>query len=201
MKSSAAPSPPKLVNRGGRRPQPVVIRNRGQEHLTQLSGTLTEVAAAIGVSRQAVQQWRSGAETPGPAMRGKLFDAFGIPAAAWGLQPSNAPVAPAEPPPLPVVTPTTLSDCLALHATIRQARNAADLTTAERVRLSDTEARVLALRHRFEREHEREHELSEDRIVRQHPKWQALKRSLTKVVAGCPRCSKLLLDELARLDM
>jgi DNA gyrase/topoisomerase IV subunit A len=86
---------------------------------------------------------------------------------------------------------------LALHATIRQARNAADLTHAERVKLSDTEARVLALRHRLEREAD----LSESKIIAEHPKWQALRRSLTKVVAGCPRCSKLLLDELARLDV
>lgn len=197
MKTDAAPSPPKVVNRGGRPPQPVAIRNEGQRLLTQLGVTLAEVAAAVGVSRQAVQPWRSGEQTPSSVMRSKLFTAFGIPVASWGVQPGTAPVAPAEPLPPPAATPTTLSDCLALHATIRQARNAADLTHAERVKLSDTEARVLALRHRLEREAD----LSESKIIAEHPKWQALRRSLTKVVAGCPRCSKLLLEELARLDV
>jgi transcriptional regulator with XRE-family HTH domain len=197
MKPSAAPNPPKLVNRGGRPPQPVVIRNEGQRLLTQLGRTLAEVATAIGVSRQAVQQWRSGSEVPSSVMRGKLFTAFNIPVASWGVQPGAAPVAPAEPLPVPTATPTTLADCLALHATIRQARNAENLTPAERVKLTDTEARVLALRHRLEREAD----LSESRIIAEHPKWQTLRRSLTKVVAGCPRCSKLLLDELARLDV
>jgi transcriptional regulator with XRE-family HTH domain len=197
MKPSAAPNPVDVVKRPGRRLQPVVIRNAGQQHLTQLGITLAEIAAAVGVSRQAVQQWRAGAEVPSSVMRGKLFTVFGIPATSWGVQPGDAPVPPSEPPPLEAATPTTLADCLALHAVIRRDRNAANLTPAERVKLTDTEARVLALRHRLEREAD----MSETRIIAEHPKWQALRHALTKVAAGCPRCSKLLLAELERLDV
>lgn len=186
----------KGVNRSSRALRAVDTQSEGQRLLVALGLSLEDVAGAVGCSRQAVSKWRSGEQTPSEVMRGKLFTAFGVPASAWGARPGAAPTLPEEPPPR-AATPSTLDAALDLHAVIRRARCATNLTTAETVRLADSEARLLALRYRLEQDAL----LSESRIVRDHPSWQALRRTLSKVVAGCPRCSKLLLAELARLDM
>ena len=193
----------KLHKSAGRPPKSADVRSEGQRLLIGLlaqGGTIDSVAAAVGCSRSTVQNWRTGDLSPSPALAGRLFGAVGIPARTWGVLPGAAPGPLGEPlPPSPATssTPSTMADCLALHAVIRRARNAADLTPAERVKLTDTEARILALRHRLEREAD----MLEDRIVREHPKWQTLKHALVKVLAGCPRCSRLVLEELTRLDM
>ena len=176
---------------------PVSIRSEGQRLLIERGGSLEDIAVATGCSRQAALFWRSGAKVPSDATRERLREAFDIPVTAWGVKPGGKPPAARESAPPLSGTPTSLEDCLALHRVIRRARNGENLTTAERVRLADTEARVLAIRHRLEAEAQ----LLEDRFVREHPGWQRLKAALTTAVAGCPRCSKLLLAELTRLDM
>lgn len=176
---------------------PVSIRSEGQRLLIERGGSLEDIALATGCSRQAALFWRSGAKVPSDATRERLREAFDIPVTAWGVKPGGKPPVAARESAPPSGTPTSLEDCLALHRVIRRARNGENLTTAERVRLADTEARVLAIRQRLENEAQ----LLEDRFVRDHPAWQRLRAVIIKVSAGCQRCSKLMLDELTRLDM
>lgn len=174
-----------------------IMRSEGQRLLSTIPGTLEEIARSIGgASRQTILNWRTGSAVPSPSMRRRLFTAFSIPPAAWSIAPGSSTVS-LPPESLLTSTPNTLDDCLTLHSLIRRARNQPGLLPSEMVKLADTEARVLALRHRLEKEAE----LLEDRIVREHPKWQAIKRGLARVIAGCPRCAKAITDELQRLDM
>ncbi len=82
-------------------------------------------------------------------------------------------------------------------AGIRSARSAKNLTPAELMKLTDTAARLLALRHRLEVASD----MLETRIIAEHPRWMALKRTMSTVLGGCPRCSKLMLEALTRLDV
>lgn len=89
-----------------------------------------------------------------------------------------------------------MEDCLALLEVIREDRKRNGLHPAERVKLADTEARILALRHRLEKEQE----LLEDRIVREHPMWHRLKRTLVKVLAQHPAAAHAVAAALAEVE-
>lgn len=178
------------------------IKSEGQRLLLALGLSLGAIAEATGCSRQAALTWRTGAKVPSDEARERLCAVLGIPVAAWtvraGTSPGTSPGTPAqEAAPALSATPTSLEDCLALHRVIRRERNAQNLTTAERVRLADTEARVLAIRHRLECEAQ----LLEDRFVREHPAWQRVRAAILRAVAGCPTCNKRMRDELTRVDM
>lgn len=193
---SAPPSPVKKPVK-----REVVVRSEGQRQLVELGGSLSDIADVVGCTRQAVHQWRLGDLTPSTVMRGKLFAAFGIPAVAWGRQPGDDLNEPAQPPPAAPPAPEgpldAAAECQALHASIRSARSRGGLTTAELIRLTDSETRLLTLRHRMEREAE----MLEDRIIREHPKWALVKTTLMRAVAVCPSCTKRLLAELSRLGV
>ncbi len=181
------------------------MRTEGQRLLRLVPGSLSEIAAAVRCqSKQSVLDWRNGRQVPGSRMRAALFGAYGIPAPAWDRMPqasngkngssSSTALAPSK---ASGPAPSTLQDCLTLLEVIRTARNQADLLPAERVKLADTEAKILALRHRLEKEAE----LLEDRIVREHPTWQRIKRVLGKVLAAHPAAAKAVGEALLEMGM
>lgn len=49
-----------------------------------------EVAARVGVSKQAVSWWASGIKNPSAAARLKLLHLYRIPPPAWGASPGRA---------------------------------------------------------------------------------------------------------------
>lgn len=203
-----------------RRPKPLpkppddgVIRSEGQALLWQVRGSLDDIGRAVGARAQAVHTWRSGKIVPSERMRIRLEEMYAIPRRAWALKPGHAaertltppattnglekPEVPAAALAPPEPAPDTLSGCLALHTRVRAAQFEPGLTAAERVKLSDTEAKVLALRHRLEREGQ----MLEARIIREHPRWQAVQRAIASAIGACPRCTKLVIDALTRLDV
>lgn len=182
------------------------MRTEGQRLLRLVPGSLSEIAAAVRCkSKQSVLDWRNGRQVPGSRMRATLWAVYRIPPETWGRMPqasngkngSSSATGLRAPAKASGVAPSTLQDCLALLEVIRTARNQADLLPAERVKLADTEARILALRHRLEKEAE----LLEDRIVREHPTWQRLKRVLGKVLAAHPAAAKAVGDALQEMGM
>lgn len=196
-----------------------IVRSEGQRMLLHVTGSLAAIAHEVGAkSPQSVLDWRNGHRQPNPAAKARMDAVFGIPRRAWSLLPSTVTngaadlaadpanlatnatnptesttqlvAAAAEPTGPP---PTTLEDCLQLLAVIRRDRNQPGLMAGERVKLADTEARILALRHRLEREAE----LSEDRLVREHPAWQRLKRLVVRALAKHPAAAKDVLAAMA----
>jgi len=182
------------------------LRSEGQSLLWRVRGSIDDIARATGAGRQSVHNWRSGALVPSPRWRARLEEMYAIPVRAWVLTPSatgpanevEKPEVPPDPPAAPATPPPgTLEGALALHARVCAAAAVPGLTAAERVKLSDTEAKVLALRHRLEREAQ----MVEARIIREHPRWRAVRQAIATAIAGCPRCTKLVADALMRLDV
>ena len=60
---------------------------------------------------------------------------------------------------------------------VREAIASSGLTESARLKLLDTSAKLLALRNRLERDRE----LQEDRMVREHPEWIRIKAAMLKV--------------------
>lgn len=161
-------------------------------------GSLGDIAAACRVrSRTNINDWRNGIKVPDTESRAQLFGAYGIPAMSWSQPPGgNASSARTPPPDISNAgpPPTTLDSCLQLLAKIR-AESDKDLLPSERVKLADTEARILALRHKLEVQAE----LTEDRIIREHPQWQRVKRAILTALAPFPQASKAVCDALANV--
>lgn len=151
----------------------IVIRSEAQRQLIDLPQTDREIAAGVGVSNIGrVQSWREGGRTPGPVVRTKLNQLYGIRPRTWYERP-HAPGANTAPEPGSV--PDTLAHCLELLAAVRQERRNEETLPAQRVKLAAAEARILEMRHKLEMQAQ----LSEDRYVREHP---AFKRHIALIV-------------------
>lgn len=172
-----------------------------------------EIARTATVSKQAASEWRQGTKSPGPVSRAALWNAYGIPAFTWARQPSGAELEPdddSEPPlgvapgndnddspPTAAIGSDAISGTDALIAKLRKTSAAADLLPADQIRLADSEAKLLALRHRMLRDQE----LLEDKIVRDHPAWQRIRRTLAEVLAKHPQAAADVAEALQRLDL
>lgn len=171
---------------------------------------MTEIGEEIGGrSPAAIMQWLHGETRPNSEMRAHLWSAYRIPPTTWDVRvfapdapdasaPPSAPLAPSAPPaPAPPATrPTTLEACLAVLDDIRAARGTPNLLASERIKLADSETRILALRAKLEREAER----TEDRIVREHPEWLRLKRLIVRTLSAHPAALKDLAAALGDSD-
>lgn len=164
--------------------------------LLQVKQPLTKIAEAVGCSSpQTVLDWRRGRKVPVPVSRTRLFIAYQIPPESWSCVPTDGTNGhTSKLPDLPL--PSTLAQCLELLSAIRTARINNGLQAAERVKLAASETQILSLRHRLEREAD----MSEDRVVKQHPRWQLLKRTLVKTLAAHPAAAKAVAQALAELD-
>jgi citrate synthase len=137
-------------------------------------------------------------------MRARLEDAYSIPRDAWALRAgyasSAAPVTSSSSAAVLALAggkrATTLQDTVDLLTSIQAARRQQGLMPAEQIKLADTEARILGLKHRLEREHE----LLEDRIVREHPSWLRLRRTLIRILAKHPEAAREVDRALAELE-
>jgi hypothetical protein len=183
----------------------VALRSEGQRLLLKVDAGPTLIARTVEVTPQAVIEWRFGRKVPRMPARVALREAYGIPVMAWSRLPGGrAPVEPdndvacdALPPPTDTPAPSTLEHCAELLAQIRAQRSARDLMPADRVRLADTEAKILGLRHRLEKEAE----LLEDRICREHPAWKRARGELARVLARHPQAALEVAEALARLGL
>jgi hypothetical protein len=91
--------------------------------------------------------------------------------------------------------PTTLEGCNALLAKVRKARDAVGVLPQELIKLADSETRILTLRARLEQQAE----MLEDRVVREHPQWQLVRRAIAGAI--CPKCTKAVIEALDRLKV
>lgn len=175
------------------------VQSEGQRLLREISASLAEVAAAVGCSsRQAVGNWRNGTASPGAAYRAKLAEVYGIPEASWGQRPVGAMPAPEtdEPAPAADASPTTMAGVLVLMEMARERMEDEALLEAERAKWAAEFSRALALKARLEKEAE----MLEDRIVREHPMWKRLKRAIVKSLVPFPGAAKAVALALKELD-
>lgn len=110
----------------------------------------------------------------------------------------------APPPPAPPTNghgyagpPNSLAETAALLAQIRHQLERPDLLANDRARITDTYTKTLALQHRLQKEAD----LTEDRIVREHPSWQRIRMELARVLARYPAVAGEVAEVLDRLGM
>jgi hypothetical protein len=179
--------------------------NEGQRLLRKAArqSSLAAVARAVGCkSRENCRCWLQGTKTPNRGSRSKLERAFGIPPSAWEQLPSDHPARLAETQHVQDVavelnrasTGSALDDCLALLADLRSYRQQPGLLLKHRLRYTDCETRILALRARLERDVE----LSEDRYVHEHPAWRRLQETILSVLRAYPEAMQAMLVALER---
>lgn len=214
--AAAAPAPPQQfpispppavtpASPGVTGPLGVVVRSEGQRQLIAVPATLREIAENLGgaVSVQAVSAWRRGEKVPAAGPRAGLAAVYGIAPETWGYLPVAAPAAGPPAPPqatprakLTTSSPNSLADCHALLALIRDARGD-NMLPSELGKTVDSEARVLALLARLEAQHE----LREDRYVREHPAWHRTRRVIIEALAPYPIAAKAVIDALRKANM
>ena len=200
--SAGAPSTP-------RRPSPAspaspAPRTEGQRLLMAVPNSLGEIAVRLGVAKQSVHGWRTGRKSPAPGARLKLRDLYGVPAESWDLAPTTgtttpAAASPSAPPvrPRPPSRTGTLGEVEDLLDNIRAERATPGMLASERARLSDSEAKLLTLKARLERERE----LVEDRIVREHPKWRRIKEAMFAVLKPHPEIARAIAKAIEDLQL
>lgn len=203
-----------------------IIKSEGQRVLLGVPDSTAEIARAINASGGLVSDWRNGRKAPGAEMKQRLRNAYNILPVAWSVRPGvpvqgvspviepdpivSKPMARAKEPSrasetaqvtleTAVVcsgTPSTLEDCLALLAVLRRDRGQQGLSPADRVRLTDAETRLLALRARLEAAEE----LAEDRYVYQHPAWQKLRRVIIGALERFPEAAQAVISAIKQHD-
>ena len=173
------------------------IKSEGQRQFLEVSGTEDELAEQIGCSRAVIGHWRRGDRLPGMKARDKLKRLFGILPKMWDLEPGSE-------------IPTDLAaknlvghelseddDTLDIAKRqlleVREALQAPGLADAARIKLLDTSAKLLALRSRLERERE----LQEDRIVREHPEWMRIKTVTIRALEPFPEAAAAIAEALS----
>jgi len=176
------------------------FKNEGQRLFRNVEGSEKDLAKKIGVGRAIIGHWRRGLRIPSDVQRKKLELLFGIPVKAWDV-PAWARFYDSSPKdklkPLEVEKKTdTLSIAKRQVKDIVESLDNDDLTDGAQAKLRDTLAKVLALQSRLERDQE----LREDRYVREHPSWVALKSKLVNALEPYPQAAKAVLLVLSDGD-
>lgn len=148
MKNSTKSGGKRTRARAKAKPEDVVTE--GQRRLLELDEPRAEIAARVGVSAPLVSQWRTGLKLPGAEPKRALEEAFGIPAWAWGRPPgAGAP----EPPESPSRAGARARGAAGFVSEVdeqidilRSIQSDAGLTTSERVRVSDSITKLLAVK-------------------------------------------------------
>lgn len=173
---------------------PKRIRTEGQRLLQLVTGSLQQIGESIGATKQAVALWRDGARVPEERWRRKLHAAFDIPPDAWGRVPGEAEPEP-EPEPDDGREPSALDDVARLLKILREQLRKPTLLARERAQLADAFARALAQKERLERARE----MLEDRVIRDHPKWQRLKAVIIEALIPHPLAARDVEAAIARV--
>jgi transcriptional regulator with XRE-family HTH domain len=173
------------------------IKTEGQRQLLEIEGIEDELAAKLGYSRAIVGHWRRGDRIPGLKSRYKLETLFGIPPWTWDVEPGSE--VPTDPTPKntggsPLSENDDILDIVKKQLLdVREALQNPTLADSAQRTLLDTSAKLLALRSRLERDRE----LQEDRIVREHPEWKRLKAAMLKALEPYPEAAAAILEAIS----
>ena len=171
-------------------------RTEGQRALQLVPGSLSTIAGTIGVDKGTVSRWRNGEKLPTSAARSKLHAAYAIEPSAWDRAPLGA-VAPKVPArseaAADVAARSTLDETLDAIDQVKTLLGDGSIAASERKGLLDNLSKLLALRSRLEEKAE----LLEARIVREHPRWVAIRRGLPDVLRHYPQFAEAVVTCLA----
>jgi hypothetical protein len=185
--------------RGRPRKPPEIPTTEGQRQLIEEPSSDVLIAEKLECGSAVVGHWRRGRRLPGPTFRRKLELLFGIPQRAWDVEP-GAPI-PSKPPPSagePKKRRKADDDKDTLTITkdqidaVLSELEGQTMTETASARLRDTMSKLLALRSRLERDRD----LLEDRVVREHPEWLRTKAAILKALKPYPDAAKAVAEAL-----
>lgn len=161
-------------------------------------GSLSRIASAVGVDKGTISRWRSGEAIPSATMRARLHALYAVDPAAWERRPlgSEAPAPERRSDPADA-DKSTLEETLWLIRQIKDQLDDSGLSASERKGLTDNLTKLLALRGRLEEKAE----LMEARIVREHPRWNEIVRSLPDVLRPFPQAAEAVAAWLAEVGV
>jgi DNA-binding transcriptional regulator YiaG len=180
----------------------------GRQLLRARPESSAELGRALGCSRATVSAWRVGSKVPSASARASLELRYAIPAQSWDRTPHGY-----MPPPLYVDVedaeaeadePTDEdenggggldADWCRLIASIRSQLRRPDILARERMELQNALIKALEKRRRFQREHE----MLEDRTIREHPNWKRLKNAITDALIDHPAAARAVEAVIVRL--
>ena len=172
------------------------IKSEGQRQLLEITGTEDELAAQLGCGRAIIGHWRRGIRLPGVAARHKLKLLFGIAPRAWDVEPGVE--VPTDPTQKNTVDDQLSEDDDTLDIIrkqlleVREALASPGLTDSAQLKLLDVSAKLLALRNRLERDRE----LQEDRMVREHPEWMRIKTAILNALKPYPEAATAVAEAI-----
>lgn len=186
------------------------MRTEGQRQLLALSLTGSEVATRLGVARQMVHAWRTGAKVPSTPLRAALEREVGIPAASWERAPVDRPAQPrarpatprpatAAPQPSPgpsaarSARPSTLDEVTQLLEELDEDAAADGIMPSELARIRDTKTKALALKARIEAQDA----LFEVQAIARHPAWRRIRGIILDELRAAPEVARRIADRLA----
>jgi len=198
--------------------------NEGARQLAALGLSLREIAREIGVTKQAVSDWRSGRRKPTEGFRRLLETKFGIPAAAWSkpaggtastTQPAPAPAANTNAAPVEAPSSSVAPDGAAavedggppgdrldhLNEVLRSIWDARKRAAgAELAKLTSAEGALIERLARLEQAKRAEAALLEARIVREHPSWLRLLDAIDAALKPYPDAARAVLGAVKLLE-
>lgn len=174
-------------------PEAKPVRTEGQRLLQLVTGSLQTIGESIGATKQAVALWRDGARTPEEKWRRKLHALFDIPPDAWDRAPGEASSVDTDDDDGRDIS--ALEDVNRLIRLLREQLRRPGILARERVQLADAFARALAQKERLERARE----MSEDRTIREHPKWQRLKATIIEALLPHPEAARAVEAAILRV--
>jgi hypothetical protein len=175
------------------RPAHVVIRSEGQRLLLGVTDSLSTIGKAVGASKQAVSTWRTGLYVPEPPYRRELQRRYQIPPSAWdGLADGEVPDEGEDEDEAPATAADQLDHLLKEY---RKQLKRGDLSSRERVQYIEGLSRTIFQKAKLEKERE----LLEDRVIREHPKWRRLKRAIIDSLLPHPAAARAVEEAITRL--
>lgn len=192
----------------GKKKRVITAATEGQRLLREESATTRTIAKRAGVSAGLAAQWRTGEKLPAEAKRKKLESLFGIPAKSWDRRPTTSSSTTPAPDASAAADASAIEaamragtdlDTLELTnlalASIRATLARGNLSEAASARTQDSLTKLLSLRARLERDQE----LLDDRIVRDHPQWARIKEAIRNAVEPFPDAARAIHEALEKL--
>lgn len=166
----------------------------GEQLLRELPGRVEDIAAAIGVAKTLVSEWRHGQKKPSRKNREKIAKAFShIRSTSWDEAPMPATADDSDGEASDVDLLSNLESANRLLKEIRAAAQDSSITPTTRERLASREIAVL----KFREDLLRRDQLLESEIVQKHPRWVSIRERLARAVAECcGECSTRIIEAL-----
>jgi transcriptional regulator with XRE-family HTH domain len=184
---------------------PVDDSEFARAELRRLGGGPGAIAERIHVDRKTARQWLSGERRPSYSARQSILEAYGIAIEAWGQVTATREIA--RPAPAPAYEPdedeldddedpSPLAQCERMLEAIKRDLRSPSLRMSERLRLRAEQGRTISMLARLQRDGE----MLEDRIVREHPSWRRIRAALLDALSPHPDALASVVEALRKLD-